>query len=54
MYMLYNKSPQNLGTYESSCCGTEEINLTRNHEALGSISGLTQWIKNPALPWAVV
>ena len=30
--------------------GTVELNLTRNHEVVGWISGLTQWVKDLGLP----
>ena len=29
-------------------------NLARNHEVADLIPGLVQWVKDPALPWAVV
>ena len=34
----------------SSHCGLVEINRTRNHEAAGSIPGLTRWVKDQVLP----
>ena len=34
----------------SSRCGTVKTDLTRNHKVVGSIPGLTPWIKDPVLP----
>ena len=30
----------------SSYCGSAETNLTSNHEVVGSIPGLAQWVKD--------
>ena len=44
--------PSKIGAVGSSCCGSVEMNPTSIHEVAGSIPGLTQWVKDPDLPWA--
>ena len=41
-------------TLRYSHSGAEEMNLTRNHEVVGPIPGLAQWVKDLALLGAVV
>ena len=53
--IIYNKGTtliqdvKNKGNW-SSHRDAAETNLTRNQEVVGSIPGLSQWVKDPMLP----
>ena len=42
-----------IATFQSSCCGSVEMNLTSIYEDDDSIPGLAQWVKDLPLPKAV-
>ena len=46
---VFKKTCDFLKRSQSSHRGAVEMNPTRNHEVVGSIPGLTQWIKDPAV-----
>ena len=48
--ILYNELGQHLEDLGSSCRGSTVMNPTSIHEDAGLIPGLTQWVKDLALP----
>ena len=54
--MLQKKKKKLLKKYKfwSSRCGAAETNPTMNHEVVGSIPGLAQWVKDLVFLSAVV
>ena len=48
--LMLSPSPETKLYYRTPQRGTGEMNLTRNHEVVGSIPGFTQWVKDLVLP----
>ena len=58
LWRLVGQSPPCLCSkwwvFQSSHCGSVATNLTNTHEDASLIPGLAQWVRDLALPWAVV